>query len=298
MKQSKSFAGFASLLSATFIYGFFGVLARVIGLNLPLFYQSWVRNLFQLFILAVFVLLLRKWVPVKQKDVKWLLLRTFGGLVGFFGSFIAFLYIPFGTTYFVFYAGSTIGGYLLGNILFHEKFTLKKIISLGLSVVGLLFIYSVSFEMDKSIYVLAALLSGFGTSVWNTFSKKISDVYSALQLNFIDTILTFAVTLSISLIIREQWVAPELSPIWLAMILFAVMFILTGQLMVYGFSRLDVHLASLIMLTEILFGVIFGYVFFRESVTPMTLVGGLLIISAIVLPELKVRKQKHVKTLR
>jgi hypothetical protein len=63
--------------------------------------------------------------------------------------------------------------------------------------------------MDKSIYVLAALLSGFGTSVWNTFSKKISDVYSALQLNFIDTILTFAVTLSISLIIREQWVAPD-----------------------------------------------------------------------------------------
>lgn len=291
MKGNKTLIGFASLLSATFIYGFFGVLARVIGLNLPLFYQSWVRNLFQLFILGALVLAMRKWVPVKTKDVKWLLLRTAGGLVGFFGSFIAFLYIPFGTTYFVFYAGSTMGGYVLGNILFHEKFNLKKIISLGLSVVGLLFIYSVSFDMDKSVYVLAALLSGFGTSVWNTFSKKISDDYSALQLNLVDTVLTFAATLSLSLILKESWVAPEFSVIWLAMILFAVMFIMTGQLMVYGFSRLDVHLASLIMLTEILFGVIFGYVFFRESVTPMTLVGGLLIISAIVLPELRTAKK-------
>jgi drug/metabolite transporter (DMT)-like permease len=101
MKQSKSFAGFASLLSATFIYGFFGVLARVIGLNC-LFFTRLGKESFPTVILAVFVLLLRKWVPVKQKDVKWLLLRTFGGLVGFFGSFIAFLYIPFGTTYFVF----------------------------------------------------------------------------------------------------------------------------------------------------------------------------------------------------
>lgn len=72
--------------------------------------------------------------------------------------------------------------------------------------------------------------------------------------------------------------------------LFGVMFLVTGQLMVYGFSNFEAYTGSLIMMSEILFGLIIGFIFYSEVLSPLTLTGGVLIISAMVLPEIKINK--------
>lgn len=291
MKINNKIFGTGSLLSAAFIYSFFAILSRTIGFKLPLFYQSWSRTILVLAILWILILFFKKWVKVEKKDILWILLRSLGGFLSFFGIYIAFIFLPIGTTYFIFYAGSTVGGYLIGRVLFGEKVTKIKILSLFLSLFGLWLIYSLDFNAEKIWYIVAALVSGLGVAVWNTFSKKISHLYPALQLNFLDNLIFFLMAFFISLFIREQWVLPTLSSAWVANLFFAVMFLVTGQLMIYGFSRLEAHAGSLIMLTEILFGLIIGFIFYREVLSLLAITGGTLIILSMILPEIKMRKQ-------
>lgn len=194
------------------------------------------------------------------------------------------------TCAFYFLAGSTIGGYFIGKIIFNEKFTKVKLLSFFVAIFGLILIYSINFAGANFLYATFALSGGFGVSVWNTFSKKVSGSYSALQLNFLDTLNFVIIEFCLSIILREKWVKPEFSMLWFYMFLFVLMFILTGQLMIYGYKHLNVHAATLIMLTEVLFGAILGFLFYKETLSVSTLSGGLLIILAIVLPEIRWKK--------
>jgi len=286
MKKSK-LIGFSSLLAATFLYGFFGIFTRIIGFKLPLFFACWTRTLISAIILFLPFLFLKNWVTVKKNDMKWIVARATSGLFGFFGSYIAFYNISIGTAYFIFYAGTLIWGYFLGRILFKEKLTFIKIVSLFLALGGLLLIYSLNFRTTNFIYALSALISGFGSATWSIFSKKISGRYSALQLNFMDTFIMFLMVFILSLMIKEPWSWPNFSTPWLASLLFAGIFILTGQLMIYGFKHLDAQIGSLIMLTEVLFGIILGFLFYKEVISLSILIGGLIIIFSIILPQFR-----------
>lgn len=281
------FFGAGSLITAAFIYAFFGVLTRLIGFELPLFYQSWTRAVLCVFILSIpFVISKTRWKRISSQDLKWIAARTFGGIFAFVGSYVSFFYLPFGTVLFIFYGGSTIGGYILGYFLFKEHLNRIRLLSLLLALVGLLLIYLLNIKIIAPLYMGSVLIAGLGVAIWNTFSKKISHRYSATQLNLLDFFFTFVFMLLFSLIAREKWTMPTISTPWLASVGFAVLFISTGQLIIWGFKHIEAQIGSLIMLSEILFGILIGYLFFKETITVFTLLGGVLIIIAIVLPEI------------
>ena len=262
-----------NLLSSALIFSFFAVLSRTIGFSLPIFFLSWTRTIIIVIILYLFILISNNWIKLKRADIIWVFLRSLGGFIGFFGSYIAFIFLPIGTAYFIFFAGSTVGGYLIGHLFFKEKINRTKILSLFLSLLGLSLIYTFDFNKDKFWYLVAALVSGIGASIWNTFSKKISHIYSAVQINFLDNLMFFLIALFLSLLLGEKWTYPTLSYVWTASMLFGVMFLVTGQLMVYGFSNLEAYTGSLIMLSEILFGLIIGFLFYSEIPSTLTLTG-------------------------
>lgn len=292
MKRSEETKGIFSLIAATFVYGFFGVLTRTVGFEIPVFYASALRAVVSLLILAVPLFGRKLWKPVKRADWPWFFLRSVGGFFGFIGSYVSFYYIPLGTAYFIFYGGSTVAGYFFGRLLFAEKLTRIKILSLIFALAGLLLIYAQSIGGGNLLYMALAFIGGVGTGTWNTFSKKISGHYSDVQLNFTDFSFNFLFMFVLSIGFREPWVAPAFNLVWLANALFVVMFLATGQLMVYGFKRLDAQIGSLIMLTEVLFGILLGYLFYREIPSAWAFVGGALIITAIVLPEIRQRRRK------
>jgi drug/metabolite transporter (DMT)-like permease len=291
MKHTDEVKGAAGLVGAAFIYSFFGILTRTIGFAIPVFYGSFVRQLVSLAILAIPLFGKRLWAPIKYKDLPWFFLRSVGGFFGYIGSYFAFYYIPIGTAYFIFYGGSTIAGYFFGKTLLGEKLTKLKVISLLLALAGLILIYIQSIGGGNPLYMGMAFIAGVGTGTWYTFSKKISGRYSDVQLNFTDFSFSCIFMLVLSLIFREQWVAPAFNVLWLANALFILMFISTGQLIVYGFRRLDAQIGSLIMLMEVLFGVVLAYLFYREIPSVWAFVGGALIITAIVLPEIRWKRK-------
>ncbi len=288
-------SGVFSLLTATFIYGFFGILSRLIGFSIPLYYQSGIRAIAAALMISFLLIFLKQWQLVGKRDLLWIIARSFFGIVAIVAFFVAVNFLQIGTVYFIFYAGSTLGGYALGKFLFSETLTPTKIVSLILSLLGLYLIYSLSVDTSKALYALISLVSGVATAFWNTLSKKISHSYSALQLSFLDNLIGGLMALTISaLFIREQWTFPTASLSWGLNFLFACFYIATGQLVIYGFRRLDAQVGSLIMLAEVIFGIVLGLIFYKEIITLPALLGGLLIVVGIVLPELNGLKNQKV----
>lgn len=281
-----------ALLTATFLYSFFGVLTRIMGFELPIYYASFTRDVAGALILLLPLYLSKKWQKVAKKDWPWLVLRASGGVLGFLGSYYAFYYLPLGTAYFIFYGGSTIFGFLSGAIFFGEKVSRLEAFSLGISLLGLILLYSVGgVAADLLKYVIWAFVGGMGAAIWNTFSKKISGTYSATQVNGLDFAVFSLLMMILSLIQGESWMGPALNFTWLANLLFVIMFVVTGQLMIFGFKHLDAQKGSLIMLLEVVFGAIIGLIFYQETLGFGAIVGGLLILLGAVLPQLRQKTQ-------
>lgn len=201
---------------------------------------------------------------------------------------IVLLYITFnnlsiGTSYFLLYATMIIGGLIFGNLLYKEQLSGTKIASIVLSLLGLSFIFSVELSMEKAQYIIFGLLSGISTALWNTLSKKVSNRYPNAQLVCIDAAVALCATLIGSLIVKDP-VPLFTNPIWTWQVLYALTQISAVAFVILGFRYLEAQVASVILPIEVIFAVIFGFLFFHEILPPRTLLGGFLIASATILP--------------
>jgi len=291
--KKNSLVGVSSLVFSAFLFSSTAVFSRILKFNLPVFYQSWTRSIFATIILLILILILKSWQKINKKDFIWMFLRSLAGAVGFFGSFFGFINLPIGVVLFLFYGGSLFSGYLLGLFMFKEKLTSKKIIALILAIFGLFLIYYSNFSFNNLVYEIGSLAAGFGSGTWNVLSKKIPSRYPPLQLNFLDCLINFFIVFITSLLFKERWFVPSFNILWLVNFGFSATFLITGQLMIYGFRNVSAQLGSLIMLSEVLFGIIIGAVLYKEALSLTVLAGGILVIVAMVLPEVKCLYDNH-----
>jgi drug/metabolite transporter (DMT)-like permease len=280
------YKGTLALVGSALMYGSFGILFRVVGYSLPVFYQAALRGLLAAALAGVVVVMWRQWHRISKEAMRWIIWRAIVGVGATLAFFTAVNHVAVGTTYFVFYGGSTIAGYILGKLWFGEKLTQIKLIALLLGIVGLALVYSVSVRSFSSLFLLSALIAGVCTAFWNITSKHIPEKHSAFQLTMLDSGLSFLMLALLSLVFREAWTMPILNTAWMAMAALGVFFAFTGALVVYGFRSLGAQLGSLVMLSEIIFAVLFSFLFYREIPGATTAIGGLLIMLAIALPEL------------
>jgi len=276
------YRGEIALFTAGIMYGFFGVLTKFIGFQIPMFYQAWVRCIVALFFLLLINFFVKgQWKIIQKKDHAWFFLRSFCGFISFFTVYIAFTKLDIGTVYFLTYASSMIVGYLLGITIFHEKLTKSGIIAFILAFIALFLIYSVHVNEEELLYVFLAIISGAVSPGWNVCSKKISSSYSILQLNVVDTAYAFLFPFITSVVIREPWISIAWASAWIYSFLLGGLFIITGFLVVYGFKKVSAQTGMVLMLIEIVAGIIFGYFFFSEIPSIGSFVGGSLIITAM-----------------
>lgn len=277
--------GLSVLLTATFMYGFFGILSREVGYNIPLFYQNFIRAMIVLVLFSAYAVWKREWQPLSRSDLFWLTLRSVAGTAAFILFFMSVNVLPIGSVYFILYAGSLVGGYLLGMALFKERLTGTKILSFGIGLIGLAIIYQNGLAVTNILWTLVALFSGFMTSVWNVLAKKLPHSLSVAEITIVDNANAALISFALSLVLGEYWTVPDTSTPWLANIALGVLWTITPIFIVRGFRLLDASIASVIMLAEIVFAAIFAFLVYGEAITLATLIGGACIIAAVILPE-------------
>jgi len=292
MSKNQKLLGSFSILAATGIYGFFSILARIIGYELPIFFQNWTREIVASVILFLIIIATKTpWKKMKLKEFLWVWLRSMMGSIAFLMFFLSVNQMPIGTTYFLFYGGSTIIGYLLGHFLFYERMTTQKWFSIFFAMIGLGTIYSLHFTNVPLYLIAMALGAGGATAFWNVAMKKLNH-FSSLQLTFLDNFLPIFFYVALSLITHETWSVPTLSPVWIASLGYGALFVITGQLVIFGFQRVDAQIGSIFMLAEVPIAILLGYLFYQETITTATLIGGLCIGIAILVPELSLILKK------
>lgn len=289
MASRSQFLGITSLVIATLLYGLYGVFSRFIGTDFGIFFQAFARNLIVLFILSVYIFWKRTWKGVEKTDYKWFGLMIFPALLADVAIFVAFNNLAIGTALFVFYTSFTLGGYLLGLLLFQEELTKTKIISLLTCLLGLFILFSATLKQGSLFYLLLAISAGLGMTGWNIFSKKVSLKYSLAQVLSIDCLIFIIGSLPLAVLFKEPVSIPSFSIPWIAVFLYAFAAIGASLLTINGFRYLQAQIGSLIMLLQLVFGTLFGWVFFKEVLTHSFVVGGFLILLGTALPNLTPR---------
>lgn len=270
-------------LSALF-FGSYGVWSKLIGTQIDNLFQVYARSLIILLIIVPFGAITHTIKKVDKGDWKWILIYTLAGSLTVAPIFYAFNKIGIGSATLLFYASYTIISFILGFISFGEKITLYKTIGLLLALIGLYLIFNLSLQQNFLLAALAAILSGSAAGIEVVFTKKVSDKYSALQLNIFTWLVIFIFHLIGSILLGERQLLPELSIAWLGILGYAIASLSAFSLVVIGYRYVQPGIGALTGLLEILFGILFGILFFSEVLTLQIITGGILIFMAAALP--------------
>ena len=288
-KDNSNYKGFFTLLFGGFLYSLYGVFSRIIGTSLPQFFQIWSRAaIILVFLFALVAITKTKLIKIKKSDWIWVLLG--GGSTGLLLPlfYIAVNKLAIGTTLFSFYAISTVVSYVLGGVLFKEKLNRIKIISLFVAILGLFFIYFDALKIGEIRYILFSGLSGalFGLSI-NSI-KKINNTYSSLQVNIFNWLGALIINLIVSVLLGEHLSFTFISIPWAANFGLSLCSFAASSLVVYGLKFIEMQKGSIVLLSELVFGVLLGLFIYKEVPSTAALFGNILILIALILPNLNV----------
>ncbi len=284
---SKQLTGSYYILLSSFFFGSYGVWAKLIGTSLDNFFQVWTRSLLILVIIIPIALITNQIKSVRRKDVKWITLFTVAGALTVAPIFYAFNTIGIGPATLLFYASLTIISYVSGVLSFGEKLTTTKIMALIFAMMGLLFIFNISVSGGTLIAALAAIIAGAAAGIEVSFTKKVSDYYSPMELSIFTWAVIFVSHIILSKLIGESWAPISLNLPWLAVLGYAFSSLFAFFLVVLGFKYSEPSVAGVVGLLEIIFAVIFGVLFFSETLSASILVGCFFIFTAALLPNVK-----------
>ena len=236
------------------------------------FSQGWVRGLIITVILLAVGFRGKLYRMIEKKDLKWFVVISVCGGLNQAPYFIAFKNLPIGTATLLFYAALTIGGYILGKFFFNEKITLVKIISLVLATIGLGMIFTLNLQLNQILPALFSVIAGLMGSMEVVFTKKISFKYSTVEILTGTFLVMFLGNLAISMLLA----------------MYAV---------VVGYKHIEPSVAGLVGLSEVMFAVVFGLLLFGEMLTISVIIGGILILLSVGLPNVRGLLDKSVKSL-
>ncbi len=279
--------GVTSLLLAALSYGLYGTYAKFLGPSFGSFSQSSVRNIFVAVLITIFLMLTRrKLIKVNKTDWKWIFIWSIGALSTVF-IYFSFNHLAIGTAYFLLYAGMIGTGLVGGKLFFDERINAQKLVAITLSLLGLIIIYFYDIKSANILFVISALVAGIMAGLWNTLSKKVSSIYPVYQLVLIDTLISTIVGFTGALLLSEK--LPSLVSVnpWVITAIWAITQVAASSLTIYGFKKLEAQIASVIIPMEVIFGTIFGYLFFGQVLPTTTLIGGLMIASAAAVASLE-----------
>jgi drug/metabolite transporter (DMT)-like permease len=285
--------GSVLVVISSLFYATYGVWTKLIGDSFGGYSASAVRSLVVVAVLFPAALILKKVEPLKLKqNYKAILGLTLFSCLIWGPLYYAVLKAGIGVALSVAYAAIVIGGLIFGRIFNKEPLTKFKLASLLLAMIGLSLMYSPKTSDITILPILAACLGGLASSANSVIIKKID--YGATQATLVMWYTSIIANISMAIILREN-IQLSFGVNYLYIFLFAVSSILSTLAMVKALKFIDLGLAGILGLTEIIFGVLFGIIFFHEKLSISQITGIIVIIGVCALPYADKAKLKCLK---
>jgi drug/metabolite transporter (DMT)-like permease len=285
-KKYKAPLGASLVVVSSLFYASYGIWTKLMGNFFDGYTASALRSVLVLVILIPIAFAYRSLQPVELRR-NW---RYMGGmiiasLVTWGSLYYAILHAGVGISLTVAYASIVIGQFFFGWLFVRERFTRDKALSAVLGIVGLALIFAPTTKGLAVLALVAALASGLSSAANAVFAKKIH--YNATQSTIVLWSASVVANFFMAAILHRPYPSVGLHIEWLWLILFAVASVIASWSLVRGVKLIDAGAAGVLGLLEIVFGVLFGVIFFGERPGLAALGGIVVIIAAAAIPYFK-----------
>jgi len=285
--------GIFFLLLSAFLYSIMPVLIRFLGNDgIPPLSQVFLRYGVA-FLCALIYYFSKKQgkITLQKKDLPLLALATIGGygLTNVFYTY-SILTTQVSTALFLFFTFALIAP-VLAFIFLKEKINTFNVIALFVSFLALLLLFQPNAVATWKVGGIFALLSALAQATYVVTRKKLSQ-YSSSFMMLANTLMGFLVVGMLSVFWEQAFylqggILHVSVNTWLVTILFGIDNFLAWFMMTKGFEYFKASSGSIILLSELIFGILFAFLFFQEVPTLLTWLGGILILFASILVILK-----------
>jgi S-adenosylmethionine uptake transporter len=284
--KSSATLGASYVVLSSIFYASYGIWTKLMGNFFGGYTASALRSALVLLILGSLAIKYRQLEKINWKDNWRYLVGLILTAVLIWGPlYFAILNAGVGISLALNYASIVIGMFLFGRLLAGERFTKDKWLSAALGLTGVWLVFLPSVSKFGWIALGAALLSGFSSSAHYVIAKKIP--YNATQSTLSMWAASLIANTVMALILTERIPALGIHPQWGYLIIFSFASVASTWLFVRGVKIIDAGAAGVLGLLEIVFGVLFGAVFFGERPGVVVLLGVAIIVSAAAIPYLK-----------
>ena len=233
----------------------------------------------------------RNKIIIQKKDIALLLIATI------FGYALTNLFYTYGmlNTYvsnalFLFFTFAIIAP-ILGFILLKDKLNVFNTAALIITAIALVLLFQPNAIPTWKIGGMFAILSALGQATYLIIRKKLRN-YSASFLMLANTFAGVIVLGILSLVMEQSFyfqggIQRISANMWITTVLFGIDNFLAWLVMTKGFEYVKAATGSIVLLSELVFGIFFAFLFFKEIPTYVTLAGGGLILISSLLVILK-----------
>lgn len=276
--------GISFITISAIFYASYGIWSKYMAGVFGEFTQAWTRGIAILIIILVANMRFHFLKPIAKKDLPWFLLIGLLGGLNQAPYYFGFVHLNIGTALVLFYASLVASGYIIGKLFFKEVLGPIKLISLVLALIGMVTIYQFSLTPDQLFPAIGMILAGFMGGTACVLTKKLSGNYSELQIILSYALFTILANSIFAFLLHET--VPDLTHLsaWLGQLGYLIAYLIANIAVIEGFRHLEPSVGSIVGLTEILFGFIFGVILFSEHITMSVIIGGCLILISAILP--------------
>jgi S-adenosylmethionine uptake transporter len=286
-KKSAAPIGASLVVLSSFFYASYGIWTKLMGNFFGGYTASALRSVLVLMILVPIALFYRQLGKIDWQR-NW---RYFAGMVvasAFVWGplYFAILKAGVGISLAVTYAGIVSGMFIFGWLFAGERLTRDKWLSIALGLIGLWLVFLPTIAAGFGwLALIAALVSGLGSAANSVIAKKMP--VNATQATVLLWAASVVANIPMAFLLRENVPQVGWHIEWLYLVFFTIASIIASWAFIKGVKLIEAGAAGVIGLMEIVFGVLFGMVFFRERPGLIVLSGVAIIITAAAIPYIK-----------
>ncbi|PJA23374.1 hypothetical protein COX59_00210 [Candidatus Beckwithbacteria bacterium CG_4_10_14_0_2_um_filter_47_25] len=282
--------GFFSLLGCGLLLACFGLLVRILNQYIGPLTQAGGRMLIAGLLIVPYLIIKR--IPFITKPQNKLLFSSF---ILSFPLYIIFFTLSVISTkaanaFFYLFASTTLTSFVIGKMFFKERVMINHFISAILLILGLIFLaYPFNF-IQSGKGIITGIIGGVLYGVSNATRKFYADKVNRW------TVMLYQMVSGAGLSFILTWFFNEFNRIKIApvsittLIVFGIGLVIIQILLFTGFKNFQLNIGSIVLASQLIFIEIIGVIFLKEIPTSFELLGSIIIILAIVLSNLRLRK--------